>query len=101
VSQEAPRELSGTVFDVVASGMGNAAELLAGYHHLAQQMALEGGEELLARLEALQKELEDCGGWHLHQEVERVLSRLSLDAEAEFGSLSGGTKRRVLLARAL
>jgi ATP-binding cassette subfamily F protein uup len=30
-----------------------------------------------------------------------VLNRLQLDAEAEFTSLSGGTKRRVLLARAL
>ena len=60
-----------------------------------------GGRALLKRLEALQKALEDEGGWHLHQEVERVLSRLKLDPDAEFATLSGGTKRRVLLARAL
>lgn len=101
VSQEAPPGLSGTVFDVVASGMGNAAELLAQYHHVAHRLSLEGGEELLARLESLQKELEEGGGWHLHQEVERLLSRLDLDAEALFDTLSGGTKRRALLARAL
>ena len=53
------------------------------------------------RLEELQHQLEESGGWTLHQEVERVLNRLDLDAEAEFTSLSGGTKRRVLLARAL
>ncbi len=101
VSQESPEGLTGTVFDVVASGMGNAADLLAEYHHVAHQMATNGDEQLLARLESLQKELEDTGGWHLHQEVERVLSRLDLDAEKEFSTLSGGTKRRALLARAL
>src|ERR1039457_829694 len=41
VSQEVPQELSGTVFDVVASGMGNAAELLAAYHHVAHQLAFD------------------------------------------------------------
>jgi ABC transport system ATP-binding/permease protein len=101
VTQEAPQGLAGVVFDVVASGMGNASELLAEYHHVAQQLSLDGSGELLARLETLQKHLEDSGGWHLHQEVERVLSRLDLDAEARFEELSGGTKRRVLLARAL
>jgi ATP-binding cassette subfamily F protein uup len=101
VSQDVPVELTGSVFDIVASGMGNAAELLAEYHHVSHQLALDGSELLLNRLESLQHELENGGGWSLHQEVERVLNRLQLDAEAEFTSLSGGTKRRVLLARAL
>ena len=101
VAQEVPQGLVGTVFDVVAGGMGKAAELLAEYHHVGQRLASEGGEALLKRLESLQKALEDEGGWRLHQEVERVLSRLKLDPEAEFPTLSGGTKRRVLLARAL
>ncbi len=101
VSQDIPQGLSGGVFDVVAEGMGNAAGLLAEYHNISHRLASEKSEGLLATLEAIQKELEDTGGWSLHQEVERVLSRLSLDPDAEFSSLSGGTKRRVLLARAL
>ncbi len=101
VSQEIPQGLAGKVFDVVASGMGNAAGLLAEYHQISHRLATEGGEELLTRLANLQKALDDEGGWQLHQEVERVLARLSLDPEADFGTLSGGTKRRVLLARAL
>jgi len=101
VSQEVPLGLAGSVFDVVASGMGNAAELLAEYHRVAHRLATEGSEALLAELEALQHRLEESGGWSLHQEVERVLNRLSLDADAQFAALSGGTKRRVLLARAL
>ena len=101
VSQDVPIELTGTVFDIVASGMGNAAQLLAEYHHVSQQLALDGSEALLNRLETLQHELEISGGWSLQQEVDRVINRLQLDADAEFTSLSGGTKRRVLLARAL
>ncbi|MFA7062430.1 MAG: ATP-binding cassette domain-containing protein, partial [Pedobacter sp.] len=101
ISQEVPQGLAGPVFDVVASGMGNASALLAEYHHVSQQLAQEGNEALLARLEALQHKLEESGGWHLHQEVERLLKRLRLDADAGFSTLSGGTKRRVLLAKAL
>ncbi len=101
VSQEIPQGLAGSVFDIVAGGMGNAAELLAEYHHLGHRLAAEGGVELLKRLESLQKALEDAGGWRLHQEVERILTRLQLLPDEEFASLSGGTKRRALLARAL
>ncbi len=101
VSQEVPQGLSGTVFDVVASGMGNAAELLAEYHQVGHLLAAGGEGDLLKRLENLQKELDDTDGWSLQQEVDRVLDRLSLEPDTEFAILSGGTKRRALLARAL
>ena len=101
LTQDIPQGLSGSVFDVVASGMGTSAALLAEYHHVSFELAHDDSGKLLPRLEALQKKLEENDGWNLHQEVERVLNRLSLDAEAEFTSLSGGTRRRVLLAQAL
>lgn len=41
----------------------------------------------------------DAGG--VHRSVGKVLSHLSLDAHARFEDLSGGQKRRVLIARAL
>ncbi|HWI41317.1 MAG TPA: ATP-binding cassette domain-containing protein, partial [Verrucomicrobiae bacterium] len=96
VPQEIPSSIRGTVFDVVASGTPHAA-LIEEYHELT----LEGSSVPLERLESLQKKMEDTGAWGMHQEVDRVLSRLALDPAAEFGALSGGTKRRVLLARAL
>jgi len=101
VSQESPPDLTGSVFDVVAEGMGDAAELLAEYHHVGIRLASGGGGDLLKRLEEIHKTLEETGGWHMHQEVERILNRLSLDPDAEFSTLSGGTKRRALMARAL
>jgi ATP-binding cassette subfamily F protein uup len=99
--QEVPQGLAGPVFDVVATGLADLGDQLAQYHHLSLRLAEQGGTGLLARLETVQHELEAAGGWHLNQRVESILSRLALDAEADFASLSGGLKRRVLLARAL
>jgi ATP-binding cassette subfamily F protein uup len=39
--------------------------------------------------------------WDAHHSVGRIISHLSLDGHAQFDELSGGQKRRVLLARAL
>jgi ATP-binding cassette subfamily F protein uup len=101
VSQDVAADLSGTVFDLVAAGLGDTTALLAEYHQVAHQMAVAGDDRLLGRLETLQHRLEEVGGWQLHDDVERILKRLSLDADADFATLSGGTKRRALLAQAL
>ena len=45
--------------------------------------------------------METAGVWQVRQQIETVLSRLQLDADRDFAELSGGMKRRVLLARAL
>ncbi|HET8808116.1 MAG TPA: ATP-binding cassette domain-containing protein, partial [Methylophaga sp.] len=87
--------------DVVAAGLGKIAPLLVDYHHIVQQLQHDHSEAILARLEKAQHQLEAADGWSLEQQVETVISKLSLDADAEFASLSGGMKRRVLLAQAL
>ncbi len=100
LTQEVPREIGGTVFDVVADGLGGVGKLLADYHHVSQQLA-EGDDKLLSKLEKIQHELEAEDGWQLNQRVVSVISRLKLPAESNFAELSGGMKRRVLLAREL
>ncbi len=101
LTQEVPRELHGNIFDVVSGGLGEQGRLLHRYHELVHQLADQSDASLLAKLEQVQHELEASGGWHAHQQVETVLSKLGLDADADFDALSGGLKRRVLLARAL
>jgi len=44
---------------------------------------------------------EHRSAWRAENQVEQILSRMELPAEAEFSRLSAGMKRRVLLARAL
>ncbi len=101
LEQEVPAGTHGAIYDVVGAGLGDLGRMLADYHHVSQRLAHEGGSALLERLERIQHELEAAGGWHVNQRVETVLSRLELDPDRSFDALSGGLKRRVLLARAL
>ncbi len=104
--QEVPSDLEGDVFEIVASGEPRVGALVARVHHLLGELsddcaAASDTERTLARLEVAQSELEAVDGWSLHNRVETVLSRLDLPLEGAFETLSGGLKRRVLLARAL
>lgn len=99
--QDVPLSSNRPVFDVVAEGLGNLGELVAAYHHAAVEVAERGTDISLDKLGRLQRELEERDGWRLEQRVETVLDRLGLPAEAIVDSLSGGWRRRVLLARAL
>ncbi|MBW7956884.1 MAG: ATP-binding cassette domain-containing protein [Deltaproteobacteria bacterium] len=100
LSQEVPKDLQGTVFDIITGGLGDIHGLLAEYH--AALSALDGGgEKAMAELERVHHELEAKGSWQAAQRVEAVVSRLRLPDKAEFSELSGGYKRRVLLGRAL
>ena len=102
VPQEPPFDSQATVFQAVVSGMGETSALLAQYHAVSQQLA-EGGdaEALLARMDALQHELEARGAWAYEAQAEKVIARFALDPEALVGSLSGGQKKRLALAQAL
>ena len=99
--QEVPEDIDGSVFDLVADGLGSVGALVREYHHLSLALAADGGEQALQRLSRVQHELEAADGWQTGQRVETVLSRLSLEQDVAFAALSGGLKRRALLARAL
>ncbi len=121
--QDVPDALPGTVFDIVASGGERHLGLLREYHSLTMKLAHGGadtsgggaapaaagaggrsepdGAALLKRLEDVQHRLEAVGAWDFHQRVETVIGWTNLDEDAEFRSLSAGTKRRVFLAKAL
>lgn len=101
LEQEVSGSTEGSVFDVVAQGLGEVAPLLIEYHHVLHRLETDYSEAVLADLEKAQHKLEAVDGWTVEQRVESVISRLSLNADSEFSALSGGMKRRVLLAQAL
>ena len=70
--QEVPADVTGKVFDIVASGLDSPPVHDAEGHH-----------------------------WQAQLQVEQVISRMQLDADAKFENLSAGMKRRVMLARGL
>ena len=94
--QEVPEGTAGSVYDIVAEGLGEAGRALSRYQQL-----LNSGSDDMSALGKAQARLEALDGWNLGNRVETVLSRLSLDGAVSFASLSGGLKRRVLLAQAL
>ncbi len=75
LSQEIPKELYGTVFDIISGGF-EAPGLYKSARNADQE-------------------------WKRHHQVEKVISQMQLDADVEFNTLSSGLKRRVLLARGL
>jgi len=98
LAQEVPHGTAGSVFDVVASALGELGTLLAEFHHLSHAMEADGD---MRALSAVQTRIEAANGWDLDRRVTEVLTRLELPEDMQFAALSGGLKRRVLLARAL
>ncbi len=81
--QDVPEGWRGSVFSLVAEALGEEGKALAAAHS-----GTERGKE-------------SWDGWERYGDVLAVINHLQLEPDAEFAALSGGTKRRVALARAL
>ena len=81
--QDVPEHWNGTVFSLVAEVLGEEGKALAAAHAGADHS------------------VEIAGGWERYGDVLAVINHLGLNPDADFASLSGGTKRRVALARHL
>jgi ATP-binding cassette subfamily F protein uup len=101
LEQEVPEDVTGTVFDVVAAGLGPTGTLLARYHEASHAVGANASEAALRELDRLHHALDAANAWELASRVDTVLEHLGLDADAEFAAASGGRKRQALLARAL
>lgn len=99
LAQDVPMD-SGKVADIVADGAGEAATVLRAYHEASDACVL-GDMEACDRMGNLQHKLDQVDGWALETKVNSILSKMGLDPDADLADLSGGRKRRVLLARAL
>ena len=96
MNQEIPTDQPGSVYDVVALGLGEIGALVARFHHLA---ATAGND--LTELGKVQARIDALDGWVLESRIQSIISRLKLPEDAVFSELSGGLKRRVLLGQAL
>ena len=101
LEQEVPDDIDGTTFDVVAAGLGDVGRLLARYHQASHRVGASATPAALRELDRLHHALDAANAWQMNTRVETVLVHLGLDADAPFAGASGGTKRQILLARAL
>ncbi|HYA29903.1 MAG TPA: ATP-binding cassette domain-containing protein [Acidobacteriota bacterium] len=100
LEQEVPPDTDQTIIEVVAAGIGELGRLLSEYHRLTHHPEL-AQRDSLRELAQLQARIESLDGWNINQKVETVLTRLNLPEDKSLADCSGGTRRQVMLARAL
>jgi len=116
LEQAVPENTYGSVFDVIAGGLGTEGELVQRYHRLTASLANKSNnqtaldhtqlnqstlDQTMLDLEACQAELDRVDGWDINRRVESIITQMALQPNTDVADLSGGYKRRVLLARAL
>lgn len=87
--QEVPNDIDYDIRSVIALGDEHRGQALARFY-------LEGDGD-----EELQNSLNELDAWSLDVQVKTLCSKFELTSETQFSDLSGGMKRRVLMARAL
>lgn len=86
------------VMDVVLSGKEQVGKWLHEYHELSMVATTDAH---MKKLEVLQNNIEAQDGWVLQQKADAIIEKLNLPGEKTMAQLSGGWRRRVMLARAL
>jgi len=94
LEQQPPEDNNYSLFSIVARGLGDIGKLLANYHD-----SLQTGDT--KKNAQLQDEIESKDLWHYLHQIETILNRFKLDPKAKLSTLSGGWKRRVMLAKAI
>ena len=98
LAQDLPEAMDESVRTVVRSGLVGIERLLEQHRQLAEQELDDAG---LRALQDLHQVIDTHGGWNLEQRVEATMTELDLPADKKMNELSGGWRRRVMLARAL
>jgi ATP-binding cassette ChvD family protein len=102
LGQEPVLDESKTVLGNVEEGVADVKALLDQYNQIAEKMATDYSDELLAEMGRLQEQLDHRGGWDLDSRVEQAMDALRCPPpNADVRVLSGGERRRVALCALL
>jgi ATP-binding cassette subfamily F protein uup len=106
VAQEPVFDAAQSVHQAVAAALPDHAELVERHQRIASALAGEAlsisdQAALTAELATVQTALETTGAWTVTHRIDSILSKLGLAPDALIGNLSGGTRKRVALGRAL
>ena len=72
LSQNVPLNLNGSVFEVVAGGLGELQIFLTQHHDISVRLSSGDAENLLTEMETVQHQLETAGGWQAYQRPVRT-----------------------------
>ncbi|MDT8364548.1 MAG: ATP-binding cassette domain-containing protein [Nitrosomonas sp.] len=103
VPQEPELDETKSVFSEVACGLGELSQVMLDYHQVSHALGEADADTgaLLERMQQLQGILESQDGWRIQNKVQTAIDKLELDEDAIVGTLSGGARKRVALARAM
>jgi ATP-binding cassette subfamily F protein uup len=101
LAQDPPANNNITLFDYVAEGLAEDANVIKLYHAQINKISEDHSESALAELQRLQELLDANNGWQLEQRITNVLTQLGLNGDVNLKGLSGGWRRKAALARAL
>lgn len=101
LAQDPPQSCGESVFDYVAQGISDNAELLKRYHQQLHLIESDASESNMTKLSELSNQLDQANAWADEQRIEQVLSKLQLNADQNVSDLSGGWLRKLALAKAL
>lgn len=101
LEQDPPKGANGSVFDYVANGLPDIANLLIEFNQVNESLQTDQSQALLNKLERLSNKIEAADAWRFESRIQTVLSQLGLTGDMRLEKLSGGWLRKVALAKAL
>lgn len=99
--QDLPEADDKTAFEVVAGGLDDIGAVLYEYHHLVNADSAHLDDRAMERMQALQDQIEKADAWSYQNNIVHMLKRFGVEEDTQMKSLSGGWRRRVMLAKAL
>ncbi len=102
LAQEPQLDESKTVLGNIEGAVAETKAKLARFNEIAELMATEYSDELMAEMGQLQEELDHADAWDVDSKLELAMDALRCPPpEADVRVLSGGERRRVALCRLL
>ena len=100
--QEPPLNEAKTVLGNVEEGVADTLAVLARFNEIAELMATDYSDALLAEMGTLQEQLDHRGAWDLDSQLEQAMDALRCPPpDTDVKILSGGERRRVALCKLL
>ncbi|MBA6390721.1 ATP-binding cassette domain-containing protein [Colwellia sp. BRX10-3] len=101
LGQDPPESSDISVFDFIAQGVKENADLIRRYHAIIHDVTEDPSEKNLAKMATIQEQLEVANAWLDEQRIEQVMTTLALNPDDKICDLSGGWLRKLALAKAL
>ncbi|MEH6596474.1 MAG: ATP-binding cassette domain-containing protein [Colwellia polaris] len=101
LEQDPPESSDISVFDYIAQGVKENADLIKRYHAIIHEVTEDPSEINLTKMSKIQEQLEVANAWQDEQRIEQVMTTLALKPDDKICDLSGGWLRKLALAKAL